>query len=244
MCGRFTLTRADPKQLAAGLLAELSEENAAILRPRYNVAPTDLHLILRAEEEKRVLVPARWGLVNHWAKDAKRAAQQINARAESAATKPAFRSAFKSHRCGVPADGWFEWTGPEKKKQPIWFHLPEGEVFCFAGLQESWEDPKKPEAGRIRTFTILTTDAKGRPANFHDRMPVILEPRAIDRWLRDPIEGTPKEFIASVSWKDPEAWVGDEVSRRVNSVRFDDAACLAPPGPMDDVPKGKTGSLF
>src|SRR5688500_10746080 len=119
MCGRFTLTRADPKQMAAGFGAELREEDAAILKPRYNVAPTNVHLILREKEEKRVLIPAYWGLVNHWAKDASRAAQQINARVEGIEKKPAYRAAFKSHRCGVPADGWFEWVGPEKKRQPI-----------------------------------------------------------------------------------------------------------------------------
>jgi putative SOS response-associated peptidase YedK len=109
MCGRFTLTKDEFDDVVADLDAIVRPEYKALYRPRYNIAPTDQHWILRHKYEEDQLLPAKWGLVNSWADDMKRAAAQINARSESAMTNRAFRGAFESRRCVVPADGFFEW---------------------------------------------------------------------------------------------------------------------------------------
>ena len=111
MCGRFTLTYQRRQRLAEELGVNVEEISDADYKPRFNIAPTDPHWIVRMKYEDREILPAKWGLVNSWAKDAKRAAKQINARAESIATASAFHDAFSKRRCVVPADGFFEWTG-------------------------------------------------------------------------------------------------------------------------------------
>ena len=142
MCGRFTLTRQEAEELAAELGVPV--ESLSNYRPRYNIAPTDQHWIVRTKYEERELLSARWGLVNSWANDGKRAAQQINARAESLAARPAFKDAYAKRRCVVPADGFFEWVGAKGARQPIWFHRLDGGLLLFAGLYESWQ-PKPGE---------------------------------------------------------------------------------------------------
>lgn len=168
MCDRFTLTEKDPAQLAP----ELGVDTDAFVdyRPRYNIAPTDPHWIMRVKYEDRELLPAKWGLVNSWAKDNKRAAQQINARAETLESRSAFKEAFQKRRCVVPADGFFEWTGPKTARQPLWFHRRGGGLLLFVGLYEYWQP--QPEQWE-RTFTIVTTDANDLMRPVHDRMPVI-----------------------------------------------------------------------
>src|SRR5262249_46263706 len=118
----------------------------------------------------------------------------------------------------VPVDGYYEWIGEGKKKKPIWFHHPDKSLLLFAGLYDDWKNPETGE--RMRSFTILTRDAAGLSANFHDRMPVVLPPRATESWLSR--EADPPDFV------DPEL-MATEVSRRVNSVKNDDAGCLGPP---------------
>ena len=117
MCGRFTLSRQDAIELAAELGVPV--DSLPNYRPRYNIAPTDQHWILRTKFEERQVLPALWGLINSWAKDRKRAASQINARVETLETRAAFKEAFRKRRCLVPADGFFEWTGPKKARRPI-----------------------------------------------------------------------------------------------------------------------------
>jgi len=229
MCGRFTLTRTDFPALAAELDAAFDESAAALYRPRYNIAPTDQHWIVRERQEQRQLLPAKWGLVNSWAHDAKGAARQINARSDSALTRPAFREAFEKRRCAVPADGFFEWTGAKEARRPIWFHAPDGGLMLFAGLYESWRDPKT-EAW-MRTFTILTTDANKTVEPVHDRMPVILSADRIDDWLHRPVrnaESYAEGLRALLTPAADDVLIATEVSRRVNAVANDDEACLAP----------------
>jgi putative SOS response-associated peptidase YedK len=229
MCGRFTLTRRDFRALGAELDASFDDAAAALYRPRYNIAPTDQHWIVRERQEQRQLLPAKWGLVNSWAHDAKGAARQINARSESALTRPAFREAFEKRRCAVPADGFFEWVGAKEVRRPIWFHAPDGRLMLFAGLYESWRDPKT-EAW-MRTFTILTTDANKTVEPVHDRMPVILPQERIDDWLHRPVRTAESyaEGLRSLLVPAPESLlIATEVSRRANSVAHDDEACLAP----------------
>src|SRR5690348_16966481 len=121
MCGRFTLTVPDFEELATalGVTTAPDPETVALYRPRYNVAPTDTHWILRVKEGERQLLPARWGLINSWAKDARDGFKQINARSESARSRSAFREAYAKRRCVVPADGFFEWTGPKTARRPL-----------------------------------------------------------------------------------------------------------------------------
>src|SRR5262249_55183519 len=132
----------------------------------------------------RELVPARWGLVNHWAKDPTAGPKQINARSESILGKPAFREAFERRRCVVPADGYFEWTGGTGRRRPIWYHHPDGQLLRFAGVYQSWRDPVSGE--RVRTFAIVTTPANELVASVHDRMPALLAPDAAKAYLDTP----------------------------------------------------------
>jgi len=146
--------------------------------PSYNVAPTQLGWVI-APDGAGLLQPAemRWGIVPLWAKDAKIAYSTINARVETASTKPAFRGAWKSRRCLVPASGYYEWPGEGKAKQPYFIHAAEAPVLLFAGL---WE-PGRGDAAP--TYSIVTRDADGPVAGLHDRMPLML-PRDLARgWV-------------------------------------------------------------
>ncbi|MGA8619261.1 MAG: SOS response-associated peptidase, partial [Candidatus Sulfotelmatobacter sp.] len=150
--------------------------------PRYNVAPTQSVAVIRQnpKEPVRQLSLMRWGLIPSWAKDSSAAASMINARAETAATKPAFGDALKSRRCLIPADGFYEWMRTGKTKQPYCFEVNEGKLFAFAGLWERWRDP----GGQwVKSFSILTTTPNAVTSAVHDRMPVILDPDNYDLWL-------------------------------------------------------------
>ena len=172
---------------------------------------------MRLEREERRLLPARWGLVNSWAKDNKRSGLQINARAETLSARPAFRAAFKARRCVVPADGFYEWTGPKAARRPLWFHRPDGGLLLFAGLYEAWFPEKdKPET----TFTIITTQANDRMAPVHDRMPVILSDTAADEWMLQGTVGA--DCLIRLLEPPPDEWlIATPVSKRVNSVKVD-----------------------
>jgi putative SOS response-associated peptidase YedK len=165
----------------------------------------------------------RWGLVPFWAKDAKPAYTTINARAEEAAQKPAFREALKQRRCLVPADAFYEWQRLDAKtKHPFAIALQSGEPYALAGLWERWR-PKEGEP--LETFTILTTDPNELTEPIHNRMPVILEPRDYDRWL-DPGDPShpPVDLLRPFPAEKMLSW---PVSARVGNVRNDDAQLLA-----------------
>ena len=164
--------------MASALQAELRAEHADLYRPRYNVAPTDLHWILRLEaDHPRLMVPGFWGMPG----PGTAGVGHINARSETAAQKPAFRGAFVDTRCGVIADGFFEWTGPKDNRRPVWFHRPGHRVMVFAGLYRMRPDPLTGET--TPWFTILTTAPNPVVAELHDRMPAILDEEDIDLWL-------------------------------------------------------------
>jgi putative SOS response-associated peptidase YedK len=221
MCGRFTLSYREAQRVADELGIPIEQVHGVEFRPRYNIAPTDPHFIFRLHYEERQLLPAKWGLINFWAKDAKRAAAQINARSETIATAPAFRDAFERRRCVVTADGFFEWKGPKDARQPLWFHRPDGGLILFAGLYEYWE-PRPGEV--IRSFTIVTTTANDLMAPVHDRMPVILEDTAVDEWLF--YDNEPKALIELLKPAPNDLLIATPVSQRVNSVKNDDPECL------------------
>ena len=222
MCGRFTLTETNTQKLALQLgIAE--EAITDEYRPRWNVAPTDPHWVLRLKREERELLPAKWGLVPFGSKDAKRAFRAINARAESLEQRPAFRNAWRRHRrCTVPVDGFFEWVGPKEARQPVWFHRPDHSVFLLAGLYESWQP--EPDQWQ-RTFTIITTEPNELVRPIHDRMPVVLPADGLDDWL---FQGN-EDLEAARAFLRPapeDTLVATPVSPRVNSVKNDDTGCV------------------
>ncbi len=178
MCGRFTLSA--PGEVV-GELFELAE--VPTLSPRYNVAPTQpvaAVLLTRDAVADRRLTMLRWGLVPSWADDPGIGARLINARAETAASKPAFRAALRSRRCLVVADGFYEWKKTTRKKQPYYIRMLDRAPFAFAGLWERWEGP---DGSAINSCTLLTTEPSDLIRPLHNRMPVILEPRHYSMWL-------------------------------------------------------------
>ncbi|HYB91563.1 MAG TPA: SOS response-associated peptidase [Candidatus Binataceae bacterium] len=222
MCGRFTLTRREGKSLAAEL--GVSEDSFADHRPRYNIAPLQRHFVVTTRFENRIVVPARWGLVNRWAKDASQASKCINARCETLEARPAFRDAFVKRRCVIPADGFFEWTGDKPARRPIWFHRADMGLLLFAGLYEAWQ--ARPAEWET-TFTIITTAANSSLAPYHDRMPVILADTAADEWM-DPNNPDPlplKRFLVATPG---DLLVAEPASAKLNSPKFDSPDLLKP----------------
>jgi len=221
MCGRYRLSRR--KQIIEEHFDSISGEEDWI--PRYNIAPTQPVPIIRQnpKEPVRQLSLVRWGLIPSWAKVASGAAMMINARSETAGTKPAFRDALKSRRCLVPADGFYEWQRTGKMKQPFCFEVNDGALFAFAGLWDRWKDPN---GTWIKSCSILTTTPNAVTTNIHDRMPVILYPNNYDLWL-DP--GMTNVGAASDLLKpyDAGAMRCYPVSTRINHVANDDEDCAA-----------------
>jgi putative SOS response-associated peptidase YedK len=229
MCGRFTITRRDGNMLAAEL--GVAADSFVDYRPRYNVAPTQMHYVVRVKFENREVLPARWGLVNTWAKTASTAAKNINARAETVNTRPTFREAFIKRRCVVPADGFFEWTGPKTARQPTWFHREDNQLLLFAGLYESWRP--KPDQWET-TFTILTTAANALTRQYHDRMPVILADRDADDWM-DPRAPDPLALKKLLVPAPADLLIATPVSPAVNDVDNDSPDLLKTGGQMSFV---------
>jgi putative SOS response-associated peptidase YedK len=176
------------------------------------------------KEPRRDLSLVRWGLIPSWAKDASGSAAMINARSESAATKPAFRDALKSRRCLIPADEFYEWMRAGKTKQPYCFEVNDGELFAFAGLWERW---KEPSGNWIKTYSILTTTPNAVTAEVHDRMPVILHPANFDLWL-DPGFTNVTAVSAMLKPDDERLMRCFPVSARINQVQNDDAEYAKP----------------
>jgi putative SOS response-associated peptidase YedK len=178
MCGRYTLTRRNRNLLAAEL--GVPADQLRDYTPRYNAAPMQRLFIVITEYENRKVFTARWGLVNRWARDNSRASQCINAKAETVEARPSFRDAFQKRRCVVPADGFYEWTGPKGTRRPVWIHRSDGKLLLFAGLYEAWYPEKdKPET----TFTIITCEPNLVLRPIHNRRPVILSDENADDWM-------------------------------------------------------------
>jgi putative SOS response-associated peptidase YedK len=163
----------------------------------------------------------RWGLVPAWAHDPSAAAKMINARSETAATKPAFRDPLKFRRCLIPADAFYEWQRTAKSKQPFCFEVGDGELFAFAGLWERWRDP----SGQwVKSCSILTTTPNAVTSAIHDLMPVILDPDSYDIWLDPGVQNvaTNSELLKPY---DAQLMQCYPVSTRINHVANDDAEC-------------------
>lgn len=228
MCGRYEL-HAHPAAIALAFGLDVVPP----LAPRYNIAPMqDVPVVRVNAAGARELAMVRWGLVPRWAKDASIGAKMINARGETLKEKPAFRTAYRRHRCLVPADGFYEWQfGPDgKSKRPMRIAMADGATFAFAGLAERW---LAPDGEPLDTCTIVTTEANGLIRALHERMPVIVPPAAYARWL-DPATGDPADLVASYP---AGAMRFHPVSTRVNAVRNDDASLIEPlPAPAEAPP--------
>lgn len=221
MCGRFTMTYPDAHLLAEELGVPV--ESLADYAPHYNIAPTQPHFVLRIKNEVRELLPAKWGLINTWAKDAKRAAAQINARSESLSRSGAFREAFQKRRCIVPADGFYEWNRSTAIHQPYLFRRTDGKPLLFAGLQESW----RPHPGEWeRTFTIVTTGPSADVAFIHDRMPVILDEEEAALWMFSTT--SPERALSLLIPAAAGTLAHAPVSTRVNRAGNDDPSLVVP----------------
>lgn len=227
MCGRYSLAL-EYKDLAEELGVAFDPAIADVYKPRYNIAPTSGELVLCEQEGERVLLPARFGLVNFWAKDLSGAARQINARAETVRQKPAFRESFERRRCIVPADGFYEWKAEGKGKQPLWLHPAEGKLLCLAGLYDTWKDKNTGE--RLRTFAIITTAANHMMEPIHDRMPAILSKKSAQMWL----SGSADEAFGLLRPAPEGALEARRVSKRVGNVRNDDPSLLEPDAPAPE----------
>ena len=222
MCGRYRLSRR--KQIIAEHFDAISDSDD--WTPRYNIAPTQPIPVIRQHpaEPTRHLSQMRWGLIPSWSKDTTDAAKMINARSETAATLPAFQDAFRSRRCLVPADGFYEWQGRGSNKQPFCFEVNQGSLFAFAGLWDRWQ---AASGEWIRSCTILTTTPNAVTSPVHDRMPVILRPGDYDLWL-DPGMTDPITVADLLRPFEANAMRSYPVSNRVNSVVNDDAECAKP----------------
>ena len=220
MCGRFTL-----HSRLNLLLQQFALQAGPDWAPRYNIAPTQSVPIVRlsAADGKREMTLMRWGLVPSWAKDISIGNRMINARAETVATKPSFRAAFKRRRCLVPADGYYEWQKTVTGKQPYYIHLRDDTPFAMAGLWESWHADQEDT---LDTFTIITTDANRATCHIHDRMPVILDPDDYPLWLDPEFEGREALQTLLRPYESDELQL-DPVSTHVNSPRNDDPQCIA-----------------
>lgn len=225
MCGRFARYAAGPD-----LGALFGVEPPAGLPPRFNLAPSQEALIVRVGAEgARELVVAIWGF--ELMRPDGSAGLLINARCETAAKKPAFRDSFRRRRCLVPANGFYEWSaGPPKV--PHYLHRADGSCLAFAGL---WEPARRPGAGALPRFTILTRDADAVASPIHDRMPVILPTEAFGPWLA----GTAAEALDLLGMLHAAGLVASPVSRRVNDPGNDDPGCIAPVGAggADPIPR-------
>jgi len=256
MCGRFVSAR---KRLE--LLEEFAVERDRVAQdrnPDYNVAPTKrIYTVMNRAEEgdeggkprpeaaaerateratQRELRLVRWGLVPSWAKDVSGGARMINARAETVAVKPAFRSAFARRRCLIPADGYYEWQAPAdggKVKQPYYIYRTDGGILSFAGIYELWRDGQVPsdhEDAWLWTASIITTDATDEIGRIHDRTPMVIAPESWQDWL-DPANND-RELLLATMQPATSAGTGGltshTVSTAVNSVRNNGPDLIAP----------------
>ena len=219
MCGRYRLSRR--KQLIEEHFDTSPWDDD--WSPRYNIAPTQPVPVIRQhpKEPVRQISTMRWGLIPHWAKNASEAASTINARSETAVTKPVFRDPMKFRRCMIPADAFYEWKRTGTSKQPFCFEVNDGELFAFAGLWDGW---KNAEGQWIKTCSILTTTPNAVTSTVHDRMPVILDPGSYDLWL-DPGMQNVAAISELLKPDDARFMRCNPVSTRINHVGNDDEEC-------------------
>lgn len=217
MCGRFSLgTIAETIQKIYGDELNLS------LTPRYNISPGQQILAIKSDGHTPSVETMLWGLIPSWANDRSIGYKMINARGETVADKPSFRSAFQSRRCLIPADGFYEWVKQGKGKQPYYFCQVDKAPFSFAGIWESWTDDETGE--HIDSCSIITTAANKLVEPVHHRMPVIIQPESYDAWLHGS-SSNQRQLIEPYEWPSFKVY---PVSTYVNNARNEGPECIEP----------------
>ncbi len=218
MCGRFALN-----EISSRFVDYFQVSDELDLLPSWNIAPTSLINAITADTEgRRHNHKMRWGLIPSWAKDISIGNKLSNARGETVAEKPSFKSAFKYRRCLIPASGFYEWTKEKSYKQPWYISLKSGAPLAFAGLWDTWH-PK--EGDSITSCCIITTSANCFMEPIHDRMPVILNPDQWPTWL-SPQENQSSIPLHMIRPCDPESLQAWPVTRELNRVGVRDDAEL------------------
>ncbi len=223
MCGRYTII-AKAEEIEKRFNVEVPGDYT----PRYNAAPTQILPVI-TNQRPEGLSFFRWGLVPPWSKDISIGSKLINARSETISEKPSFKNAFKSRRCLVLSDGYYEWKKTSKKtKIPYRIQLESGKLFSFAGLWEVYES----EANNfLHTFTIVTTNSIEATSQIHERMPVILNPETEKIWLDNKI--SPSEHLKILQPFNSEKIKFYTISNLVNSVQNDNENLIVPTPAMD-----------
>jgi len=237
MCGRF-VSATPPDQIARYF--DAVDETAGAAEPNFNVAPTTDIYVVRSDGQVRRLEQLHWGLVPFWAKDPSVGNRMINARAEGIAEKNAYKRSFRTRRCIIPADGFYEWTAVpgQKKKQPVYIQRVDGEPLAFAGLWETWRSKEQPDE-RLQSCTIITGAPNDKIAEIHDRMPVILPPSAWDRWLDPSFDDV--DLLGELLVPAPSSLLTlHPVGFDVNNVRNNDAHLVDPVDPVAGADDGGT----
>lgn len=221
MCGRYAIT----SPLEAIIEAFALKGPRPNLQPHYNAAPSQYLPVIRSDRGGREMVSMRWGLVPSWSKGPDARYSMINARAETVASKPAYRGPFRHRRCLVPANGFFEWKKGTEGKQPYFITLSSGEPFAFAGLWDQWTSA---DGSEMESFTIIVTAANDVVRPIHDRMPVILSADAYESWLGE--AGPPSRTKLAILLRPYPAGLmrAYPVSRDVNSPANDRPDLLEP----------------
>lgn len=218
MCGRFAFY--SPSEATAALFGV---ESATAVESRHNIAPTQFIAAIRRDQEaSNELVMLRWGLIPSWAKDPSIGNRMINARAETVAEKPSFRTAYRRRRCLVLADGFYEWHTEDGVKTPYFISLANGNPFAFAGLWEHWQSKETEES--LQTTTIVTTAANEFLSQLHHRMPIVLEPKNAGRWLDGDMKLLDEMTANAPAFR---AW---PVDRLVNNARNESPDLIIPAG--------------
>lgn len=217
MCGRYGLF--DPTNLQE----RFQTQNDVELTPRYNIAPSQKLPVIINEGHNTIEV-MKWGFIPFWAKDPKIGYKMINARADTVATKIAFRGSLLQKRCLVPASGFYEWKQTPQSKQPYYFHLKHEDIFAFAGLYSIWRDTQGTE---VKTYTIITTEPNKLVAPIHNRMPVILPRNTEETWLNPDIT-EPEQLLSLLSPFPDSDMETYPVSPAINNPRNDTPDVIKP----------------
>lgn len=221
MCGRFTQTKPSEE-----ISAKFHLRESPRLLPRYNISPGQEIPCVRAVPnghiDERECVFMKWGLIPSWARSSFAGRPLINARAETVATKPAFRRSFRSRRCLVLADGFYEWKQEGRRKQPYYIRLRSHDLFAFAGL---WDRSQLSSETTVETCAILTTEANPVMAAIHHRMPVILEEHQYDQWLDFQTQEV-QHLQALLRPSTRDDLIAVPVEAHVNNPRIDEPSCI------------------
>lgn len=219
MCGRYTLY--ETEDLAERFGVDLPED----IHPSYNVAPSQTMPVIVNGTDTKHIEFMKWGLVPAWAKDSKMGPKLINARSESIFNKPAWRHVIRSHRCLVPANGFYEWKNTNTaQKQPYYIHPKERQIFSFAGVWDSW---RTPDGETLKTYSIITTEPNHEISAIHNRMPVILYQEEELVWI-DPTNNHPEDIAPLLHPYEDDGLELYPISQDVNSPANNSPSLLQP----------------